>query len=424
MKTKTATIGCVAVLFFFVGGVVAEGQSHSWYAGSWDSTIYNRAERPRTIGVRIDVVDAETRLPVRGAQVMFSGEYLERDLGRSGKEVGIPRDPQRRTFALTAESGEDGVVVFGLGWNKEYPWRRGIDDIEKVQRVEIRHLTYRYHKRAMDFRHLLDVGQDLESQMQSPQVFRRFEEAWVAEMTRRGVHFCVLDLGVRFRDFQNKNCRHPAFFDKLRQQDYGTTYDRPYNFFAKGRHPQSECGPYFAYRLVALLEPLGSRVELVHRHEPIHRDAKPRPKPYSDRPTSRTRSPNRRTENDQRKAAPNITEPARREKELSFGRKSSVEKDPFGIAVVTLTDSIRRRMGLRAGTHGVVITFVRPGSHADRAGLRPGQVINSIQHRVVTNKSDYESKTAGLRSGDQKTVGIWRKRSDRWEWDSVVSYIY
>jgi uncharacterized membrane protein YgcG len=44
-----------------------------WYAGVWDSTIYNLSEKPHTVGVRIEVLDAETGLPIPNARVTLEG---------------------------------------------------------------------------------------------------------------------------------------------------------------------------------------------------------------------------------------------------------------------------------------------------------------------------------------------------------------
>jgi len=193
---------------------------------------------------------------------------MEERVGRSGVDVGIPYEPQQKEFRLRAATNEDGVAVFALGWQKEYPWRvffgdkapeayrkdgvrnswiRAVDDIEKVQQIEIRHPRYNYKKIPFNFKYLLEFGQDGKRQMQRPELFDKFKQAWVKEIKRKGVKFCVLDLGTRFKDFENKKCRRLEFFEKIRREDWGTVYLKPYNWFSKGEHPQSECGPYFVY---------------------------------------------------------------------------------------------------------------------------------------------------------------------------------
>ena len=265
------------------------GRALSWRAGAWDSTIYNLVEHPRTVAIRIEVIDAETRIPVKGARVSLAGNYVEERIGTSGDEVGIPREPQEREFRLSATTGKDGVTVFALGWQKEYPWRsysgghpprdyekgksgsytvkrawtRAVDDVEKAQKIEIRHSRYRYVEGKLGFGRFLDVGHEKRRATQRPAVFDRFEKAWHAEMRLQDVKFCVLELGKTFADFGNNRSVRPEFFAKIRKKDYGKVYTRPLNWFSKGDHPQSLCGPYLIYlieiRLKGRSHPLGTK---------------------------------------------------------------------------------------------------------------------------------------------------------------------
>jgi len=53
----------------------------------------------------------------------------------------------------------------------------------------------------------------------------------------------------------------------------------------------------------------------------------------------------------------------------------------------------------RNDTHGVVIQAVAPGSPAARNGLRPGDIITSVQRREVQNMEDFQKLTA-VKEGD------------------------
>ncbi|MCD6405994.1 MAG: hypothetical protein J7M19_09220 [Planctomycetes bacterium] len=273
------------VLAFLVAGTVLAGDAgphaRTWHAGKWDSTIYNRSEKPRTVAVRIELTDAETGMPLEGAQVSLKGEYTEERIGTAGEEVGVPYEPQERQFEMTAVSGRDGIVVFALSWQKEYPWSLGapdhvdvhtswikpVDDIEKVQRIEVRHPRYLMNKRAFDFSHLLKFGQDKNTQWQEPGVFEAFEDAWGKEIKRDGVKFCVLDLGKEFEDFGNRESARAEFFKKVRDEDFGTVYREPHNFFSVGEYPQSECGPYFVYLLELAIERRSGQADVRIEHD-------------------------------------------------------------------------------------------------------------------------------------------------------------
>jgi hypothetical protein len=232
-------------------------------------------------------------MPLEGVQVRLWGKYIEEWVGRSGDQVGIPLEPQEKEFEMGTTTDSDGVVVFALSWRKEYPWSsyfkdqppreyrkdgsgystkqswiRAVDDIEKVQRIEIRHPKYGYKEISFNFSHLLEFGQSKDSETQSPELFDRFEEAWHKEIQRENVKFCVLSLGTKFPDFQNKSCSRPEFFEKICQKDWGTAYQKPENWFSAGEYPQSECGPYLVYSIERLpIEKKATEIEVTTQGE-------------------------------------------------------------------------------------------------------------------------------------------------------------
>jgi serine protease Do len=48
---------------------------------------------------------------------------------------------------------------------------------------------------------------------------------------------------------------------------------------------------------------------------------------------------------------------------------------------------------------GVVVSAVEPGSAADEAGIRRGDVIMEVDRRAVRNLDDYKKAIAGVRKG-------------------------
>jgi hypothetical protein len=240
------------------------------------------------VGVRIEIVDAETGLPLSNVSVRLKGWYVEEQIGPFHWPVIEPKEPQQREFEMSVRTGRDGVVVFALGWRKRYPWdlgrpepkvnKRGVityrdvhstwirpvDDVEKARRIEIRHPRYAYAEIPFTFEHLLEFGQDPRSEFQEPRLFDEFEAAWQREIDRPGVRFFVLDLGTRFPDFQNKRSTRAEFFEKILRKDFGTVYTRPHNWFSWGERPQSECGPYFAYLLKVELTRRSGQLEVTN----------------------------------------------------------------------------------------------------------------------------------------------------------------
>ncbi|MGR3912430.1 MAG: DegQ family serine endoprotease [Candidatus Rhabdochlamydia sp.] len=72
----------------------------------------------------------------------------------------------------------------------------------------------------------------------------------------------------------------------------------------------------------------------------------------------------------------------------------AVVSKKLGLEVENLSTDIARQLGYSVGEEGVVITKVRPGSPAALAGLRPGYVIQAINHKKISNTSDYEQLMA------------------------------
>lgn len=417
-----------------------------WLAGEWDSAIYNRSERPRTVAIRIELADAETALPISGAKVRLRGFYLEEELNRKPPTYA----PQEREFQIAAVSDRGGIVVFALSWSKRYPWDLGeppyiekrqgvrtrdvysswirpVDDVEKVQELKVLHPRYQAVEEPFDFRHLLHVGQNPESELQEPRVFEAFERAWKQEITAPGVKFCVLDLGTDFRGFEDRESRRPEFFERIRTKDFGTVYREPRNWFSKGEHPQSECGPYFVYLLEIRLVRRSGIVDVEARDPRPHRASTERRRhdesrrsTESDRTRPRRESERAGSQGTSRESTEGLDSEAQKAERERRAREQQLleqaRKSPLGIVVETLTASKRRGLGLYLGTSGVVVVFVAPKSPAAAGGLRAGTVIESVTHRAVTDVASFRKHIGAGRPGSQYMIGIWRKNAKgKWE---------
>ena len=71
-----------------------------------------------------------------------------------------------------------------------------------------------------------------------------------------------------------------------------------------------------------------------------------------------------------------------------------------GLSVMELTKEGARQLGLRKEERGVVVVRVEPGSNAEDAGIRKGDVIQEIDRRKVVTLADYEKIVAGIRQGE------------------------
>ena len=69
--------------------------------------------------------------------------------------------------------------------------------------------------------------------------------------------------------------------------------------------------------------------------------------------------------------------------------ESSNLTQKLGMEVENLTPDLAKQLGLSQKEEGVVITKIKPGSLAAMAGLRPGFLIQAVNHKKVTNVSEF-----------------------------------
>ena len=62
---------------------------------------------------------------------------------------------------------------------------------------------------------------------------------------------------------------------------------------------------------------------------------------------------------------------------------------PLGLEVETLTADKARELGYSKGEEGVVITKIKPGSISARAGLRPGFLIQGVDHKRISSVTEF-----------------------------------
>jgi serine protease Do len=77
---------------------------------------------------------------------------------------------------------------------------------------------------------------------------------------------------------------------------------------------------------------------------------------------------------------------------------SNPEKGELGLTVQQVTPQVAESLGLRRA-EGVVITSVEPGSSADDAGLRRGDVILEVDRKAVRSTADYRKAVGEVKKG-------------------------
>ncbi len=71
-----------------------------------------------------------------------------------------------------------------------------------------------------------------------------------------------------------------------------------------------------------------------------------------------------------------------------------------GIEVETLTSELALQLDISRGERGVVVMRVEPGSSAEEAGLRQGDLIMEVNHQEVHNTKDYEESLSKRPEGE------------------------
>ena len=82
-----------------------------------------------------------------------------------------------------------------------------------------------------------------------------------------------------------------------------------------------------------------------------------------------------------------------------------------GISIEDLDQDIARELGFKGRAEGVVVTKVQPDSLAEKAGLMPGDVIQTINRQPVKSVRDFAKISSHMKKGEQVLILITRQGS-------------
>jgi S1-C subfamily serine protease len=89
---------------------------------------------------------------------------------------------------------------------------------------------------------------------------------------------------------------------------------------------------------------------------------------------------------------------------IEFGRVRDVW---VGMRVQDITPAVAQSLGLPA-VRGVVASFLEPGSPAERAGVRPGDLVVAVNGQPIDSVRQARRAIFGSRVGDRITVTVLR----------------
>ena len=89
-----------------------------------------------------------------------------------------------------------------------------------------------------------------------------------------------------------------------------------------------------------------------------------------------------------------------------------VKRGQLGITVLKIPSEEASKMGIKEGP-GVVVFAVQPGSAAEQAGLRQGDVISAFNGTAVSDPNSFRNLIAGTQPGTEITLTVKRDGAER-----------
>src|SRR5229473_2035626 len=89
----------------------------------------------------------------------------------------------------------------------------------------------------------------------------------------------------------------------------------------------------------------------------------------------------------------------------------AVTRGWIGVQVQPVTEDIANSLGLQKA-EGALVDELQPDGPASKAGIKPGDVIQSVTGEEVKDARDLAKKIAGIEPGQTATLGVFRDGSD------------
>jgi serine protease Do len=86
---------------------------------------------------------------------------------------------------------------------------------------------------------------------------------------------------------------------------------------------------------------------------------------------------------------------------------ASQGKPRWGLGLADLTPDVRDQIQAPADVKGAVVERVQPGSSADDAGLRSGDIITEVNRHPVQSAADVQQQLGSVPKGKDAMVLVW-----------------
>lgn len=92
-------------------------------------------------------------------------------------------------------------------------------------------------------------------------------------------------------------------------------------------------------------------------------------------------------------------------------RSGKVQRGSLGVTIQPLTPDAVSQLGLQ-NARGALVNSVVPGGPADRAGVRPADVITALNGQAIADPNSLRNGVARTPPGSEVTLTVWRNRRE------------
>ncbi len=91
-------------------------------------------------------------------------------------------------------------------------------------------------------------------------------------------------------------------------------------------------------------------------------------------------------------------------------QNGKVTRGRIGVQIQEVNQALAKSFGL-SKTHGALVSGVEPGSPADKAGLKSGDVVLGVNGKEIDQLSELSGAIAAIKPGNSARLQVWRDGS-------------